>query len=153
MAYARRITGREGEGNKGTGMGDPLVVDARILAEVLKRVVQQHEFENRPEEADKMTSRVRLFSGQQFLQQETGLSEKRVRLLLTGQGWVTLGTADRVLTALGMTYLLTDGTLPALPNPRWSQERWVAWKNMAGGCEPEVGDEHFSGVELTGRGP
>lgn len=45
----------------------------------------------------------------------------------------TLAVADAVLTAMGFQISMFEDLTP-VPNPRWSREKWEAWRAEHGGC-------------------
>jgi hypothetical protein len=45
---------------------------------------------------------------------------------------VTLSVAEALLMAIGKHYLLANGAIPVIPNPRWSQERWIEYMDERG---------------------
>jgi hypothetical protein len=67
-----------------------------------------------------------------WLSFETGYSRKRFEVIISGKfEWTTLPVADALLTAIGHPeYLHTR--LQIVPNPHWSNERYVSYMRRRG---------------------
>jgi hypothetical protein len=77
-----------------------------------------------------------------WISEESGISQRRVYGILNLESKVTsLDIADKILQALEMTYVLHNGEVPVIPNPRWTQEHWVRWMNKRG-CAADEGSEY-----------
>lgn len=59
---------------------------------------------------------------------ERGFSTRHFR----NQKLVSYERAERLLIALGQEHAFHDGRVHVIPNPTWSQERWLAWKEEQG---------------------
>jgi hypothetical protein len=71
-----------------------------------------------------------------WISEESGISQRRVYGILNLESKVTsLDIADAILQALEMTYVYHSGEVPVIPNPRWSQERWMKWMGTRGLCD------------------
>jgi hypothetical protein len=62
-----------------------------------------------------------------WLSQETGFSARSLYRVLNGETKHTaFRIADTVLTVIGREDAI-DAELAVIPNPQWSQEKWMAW--------------------------
>jgi hypothetical protein len=69
----------------------------------------------------------------QWLSHETGVLPRSLHRIIHNESQYTrLTMVDQILTGLGLTHLLYDGTLKVIPNPRWSQERWLEYMEERG---------------------
>lgn len=93
---------------------DPLVVSARqVMAEIEKEY---------PE------------AGLGELSRWIG-EDQRAIARLSEQKWMTLTKADSWLTKLGLSHLLSDGTITVVGNPRWSVVSWFNYMAERGCLE------------------
>jgi hypothetical protein len=59
---------------------------------------------------------------------ERGIDHHQVvRVIDCKYEWTSLGLADRILQAIERTDLMHT-EIVAVPNPHWTQERWLAWQ-------------------------
>jgi hypothetical protein len=56
-------------------------------------------------------------NGNTWVAQQMGVNESTLRRMLTDR-FIELGTADKYLTAIGLSHALSDGTLNIVSNPR-----------------------------------
>ena len=122
---------------------DPLVVRTEEFALVLEVWIKDHEAHH-PPESRRITSYTYVgdadknipgYSGAQyiaqFLHNENG--ERAIYRILKRETRVTtLQLVDSILTAIEEVAALTDGRLTVIPNPYWTQERWLKWKEEQG---------------------
>jgi hypothetical protein len=79
------------------------------------------------------TGYIERFGGRTYIAQEVGVTDTSVReMMRRTDGFVDLRTADRWLTALGLQHKMQ--ILNFVPNPEWSQERWMRWSKKNGHC-------------------
>jgi len=73
-------------------------------------------------------------SSMQYLVEWTKLSDRTIRsICMVEYKWCSLGVADKLLTAMGEQHLLEQNPeLHPRPNPEWSQDRWMRWKENQG---------------------
>jgi len=70
-------------------------------------------------------------SAQQWLAVETGYTTRSFHRILRSE-YVGLRAADRILTAIDKSYMLVNGELTVIPNPKWSYEGWISWMEERG---------------------
>jgi hypothetical protein len=128
-----------------SGASDPIVVLTNELAIVIERWIVEHRAEHgsqshgkgkdgwqvgkriewmhdRPSEAMPETGAV------PWLAEWSGVNERAIRRILQRETEHTsLGLADMIIQAMERADIWRNGELHTMPNPRWSQERWVAW--------------------------
>jgi hypothetical protein len=64
-----------------------------------------------------------------YLEQETGIPGRRIRGIMNLETKVTtLSIADKIIAAIERPDLMPE----VIPNPRWSQERWVKYMEEHG---------------------
>ena len=70
----------------------------------------------------------------EYLHEWSGVNLRVIRQILEEKWeWTSLKVADSLLTAMGESHMLeTDPELHPRPNPRWTQERWMEWKENQG---------------------
>jgi hypothetical protein len=132
---------------------DPLVVNTEDLKKVLDRFVIDHL--SRHDGKVRMNKKVYGSVGGSFergwddrpdldfqtgpiswIEQETGVAAKRLWTIMNLRSKHTsLDLADRILQRLELTYVLHNGEVPVIPNPRWNQERWIKWMSTRGLCD------------------
>jgi len=127
------------------GDGDPLVIRTAELAPLIERAktafdaqhsIDTHVAASRSRHSDEFET-VSSFGFWQWLVQETGLSEKTLRRIHTQETkHSTLLVADELLSGLGLPHAISSGLVHVIPNPHWSQVRWVQYLNETG-CEPD----------------
>lgn len=127
--------------NPGGAADTPEVVDGELLAAVLQEWRMKYSAE-RPEnhlapgEKAGVGTKYHFVSALMWLAQETGLHLRTCSGLCSGEWpFVSLSRADKVLTAIGKSYLLgdrEDSEIKILRHPRWSQERWFAYMSKRG---------------------
>lgn len=63
----------------------------------------------------------------QYLAEGSGISIRNVGAMCNGNfaAHIGLGTAEKVLQAAGLLHLISSGEIPVIPNPVWSQERYM----------------------------
>lgn len=111
-------------------MSDPLVVKTSALAAVVNEWIAKHEAQANREggwDSD-------YIGPYQYIEHWSGLATRIIYGVTRCQTThTTLGKADKILTAIGLGHLLeTDPELYPFPNPHWSQEAWMAWKEQQG---------------------
>lgn len=71
-----------------------------------------------------------------WMEQETGIPQRTIRRIWRGDfKHTSLDNADKLLHGLGFTYALSNGSVRVVPNPMWSQEKWISFMQERG-CEP-----------------
>src|SRR5687768_13698205 len=85
---------------------DPLVISGEDFRKALQPIIDDDNGDLRP------------------LARFLGKDPRNIHRKLYSQKWVTFNSADEILTKLGLQYLLDNGTISVVPNPRWSQEKW-----------------------------
>jgi hypothetical protein len=126
-------------------MADSLVVRTEELASVLRLWIDKHNDRfmknsggRRPSykyigEADEV---VHLTSAYDYIcfqmGKPPGFARVIHRVLTRETKHTELRIADGLLTAIEESGALTDGRITVMPNPRWSQERWIKWKGEQG---------------------
>jgi hypothetical protein len=82
--------------------------------------------------------RIVQYGARNWLAEESGVSQRRIWGILSGrERWTSLEVADKLLQAVGMPQATWDGTVHVVPNPEWSEDRWL--EHMAErGCDPDV---------------
>lgn len=121
---------------------EPLVVKTHDLAKVLYPWMRTHEAEHNAlfqgygeseyemfgfgshvreaHDAMKETGSVR------YLCEHTGLKPRALWRIMHGETQCTaLSIADALLNAIGREYMLSNGEITVIPNPRFSLEHWV----------------------------
>src|SRR5580765_2828569 len=134
------------------GASDPLVVATAELSVIVNRWVNEFRADHPPLERNEMpnssfgqTSWVGDYRNAsnavsqpqmgaieklgQMINQDTGVLRKIMKVKTKT---TSLDLADRILQAIERTDALHNGELHIIPNPRWSQEKWLEWKR---GCE------------------
>jgi hypothetical protein len=117
------------------GSNDALVVSTRALAHRIRawraawdaEALVQNSDGFRENDAVRMTS-------MQYLEEWSGTQSGMIRAILREQTeWTSMKVADGLMTAMGEQHLLAlDPALHPRPNPRWTQERWMKWKEEQG---------------------
>lgn len=70
----------------------------------------------------------------QWLSQKTEINIRQIARITNEEvQTVGLSDAEKILIALDLEYLLSNGEIHIIPNPRWSLEKWVAYM-QAQGC-------------------
>jgi hypothetical protein len=116
------------------GQDDPLVVNTAILADLIdewaKKFDKKHpRYKHNVRGGERMPQG---FGGINFLAKESGLDPAQISHIRNKRyNFTTLEVADKIVQAMGCTDVWGN-ELIAIPNPRWSQEKWQAWKNS---CE------------------
>jgi len=64
--------------------------------------------------------------------ERSGLQDRAVKRILYEQKWVTVYVVDKILNGLGLEHWINDGTLTIVPNPHWTQEKWIAYMKERG---------------------
>jgi hypothetical protein len=106
---------------------DPQVVPTEELASVLRRVADEWDAYH----IDEYSHRAQ-YSFTSVVAELAGIDDRIVRRILMSQFRCTnLSIADKILTALDMSYVLGN-EIHVIPNPTWSQERWQAWMSYRG---------------------
>ena len=125
------------------GVGEAEIVPGYQLSEILRRWVVEW-LADRPRNHTPMGVGVHeieegdVFMGPvDWLAEKTEINVRRVQGFVNGDyATVGLSQADAVLTAIGhnVDYLNNTGEIMILPNPNWSQEKWIAYMEDRGCC-------------------
>lgn len=143
---------------KWTGISDPLAVSTEALAGVLKEwekkyvasIPQEHSSfvtkANGKQSDSLSTNSVDLifpYGPHTYLadQMQTEQNmESRLRMIQRIKRletrWTSFYIADLLLTAMGYSISMFPD-LKVVGNPRWTRERWEAWKATQGGCDTD----------------
>jgi hypothetical protein len=125
---------------KYNGTGEAQVVFGEQLSNILQRWKANYLLERNPEaervreygRRGKFASVRAVIGPEEWLSQETGIHDRRIRGLIRGEyKFVPLTQADAVLTALDKQDLLKD-ILHVIPNPNWSPEKWAEYMRERG---------------------
>jgi hypothetical protein len=127
------------------GPKDGLVVRVDEIVPLVQRWIEIHRADHPISNFSESTGRdnsassimvgeyVSSYSAEKVIAQEMGLSENGFDVGHLGrQKYIGYNRADRILSAIGQTHALFDGRVHVIPNPNWSQERWLAWKEEQG---------------------
>lgn len=110
---------------------DPLVVRTEQLADFLLEW-EKNFIGDRPRFAGSRQfgeQAKEIFMGARtFLSEHSGIPVRRIYAIIEKESQhVTFRTAEALLIAAGHEYLLSNGEIEVIANPRWSQERWQAY--------------------------
>jgi hypothetical protein len=122
------------------GLGALVVSGPELLAVLQPHVRQQDHERAEALAAGEWADRHRaspILGGSGWLSEASGLNARSVRRILAGQQWVSLSTADALLTAAGLSSALRDGRVRVVPNPKWSAQRWAARMHACGIEDPD----------------
>ena len=120
-------------GRKSGGNIDALVVRTDELASVLQLWIDKHN--GRFPATDPRSSTANFTSGYDYIISrfpDTLYHRLLWRILNLEAKHTSLGIADEVLTAIDDAGALEDGRIEVIPNPRWNNETWLAWKAEQG---------------------
>ena len=109
------------------GTGEPNVVPGYQLAPVLREWTRRWL-------ADRPNGPNGFVGPMQWLAHETGLDLRQVSRI-TNEEIVVIGEqqAELLLLAIDREYMLYD-EIQVVPNPNWSLEKWLAWREERGCC-------------------
>jgi len=69
----------------------------------------------------------------QYLEHKTGLVQRAFWRITSGEAeYTNLSIADKLLQAMNLTHLFHNGIINVIPNPRWSQEKYIAYMEERG---------------------
>lgn len=109
------------------------VVSGDQLREILKRYEREWEV-SRPNEMSYVTNG--FMTAFAVIAANTSITTNQLEALRkTGsqkRTWISAKTADIILTEIGLSHYLSDGTLPIVPNPHITAERYAAWRKERG---------------------
>jgi hypothetical protein len=123
---------------------DPLCVSVHDLAPLLDAWIERYEASkgydpNRDRGTNNLrqgsqVGMVKPLGGVECLTIQSGVGARRIWGIRTGkQKMVTLEIADKLLTAMDLApNCYRDGTVPIVPNPQWTPERYQAWLEEQG---------------------
>ncbi len=114
----------------------PEVVLADDLRPVIERAIEEHRASH-PQVHDSYRRNgykgtIAEYGAFNWLEEESGINSRSIYRVLYRNTHVSLRIADALLTAIGRPYLLSNGEIPIIPNPRWSQERWMQYMDERG---------------------
>lgn len=111
------------------GAGEPNVVPVYQLAPVLQEWTRRWLAERPIGNGEEFVGPM------QWLAAETGLSVRQVSRI-ANEELVVIGEqqAELLLLAIDREYMLIHGEIQIVPNPNWSLERWLAWREQRGCC-------------------
>jgi hypothetical protein len=116
---------------KGSGMAEAEVVPAVQLKSVIEAWIDRYESERTPNYHWNPLDNY--FTALNWLCSETGMGHRTIqRILKLETKYVALRNADLLLTAIGESYLLSTGEISVVPNPKWTQEHFVAYMESRG---------------------
>lgn len=115
------------------GKGDPLVIAGEDFRAVLIPIIEEQDAirEDYVASGISLSNTNQPFGGTRWIAEQVGADNRRVKYVLQ-QKWVTYRIAERWLIDLGLSHLLSDGTLIAVPNPSWGQEKWIKYMETRG---------------------
>jgi hypothetical protein len=96
------------------GLNTGVYVRSCELVPIINRAADEHESDHPIDFHARRGGGMRRknLTGNEYIAHATGLNPKRIWVIRTGkQEYVTLDVADRILTGLGLTYLLANGTI------------------------------------------
>lgn len=68
-----------------------------------------------------------------WLVETTGLDYRVIyRIVSRETKWTTFRVADLILTAIGSYHKLATGAIPVVPNPQWSNEKYISYLEERG---------------------
>jgi len=136
IAQIRRREGRR-RADHSTPKTDPLVVRTQQLAAILAGAKEDHE-KKYPQHEPAYGKVAEFIAFTEWLSEESDVDAVQIRAVMR-QRWATieLKTAEKILMALDLEYLLSNGTIDVIPNPRWSKERWQMYMSERG-CSEEL---------------
>lgn len=127
-------------GRQGTNQGEALVVlsdSAEALREVLRqwskrwllaREVSRDKFSSADRVEEESSGFVRLIGPMEYLEQETEINRRTIRMVVSGDlDPVPFSKVEKLLIAIDRHYMLSNGEIHVVPNPRWTQERFQEW--------------------------
>ena len=117
---------------KSGGNVDALVVRTDELASVLQLWLDKHN--GRFPVSDINNRGDGFISGYDYIIDKRPVLYPRLlwRIITLEAKHTNLRIADEVLTAIEETGALQDGRIEVMPNPGWTQEKWLAWKAEQG---------------------
>jgi hypothetical protein len=121
---------------KYNGQGEAEVVPGFQLSPTLRRWVTRYLAErplNTYSSGSSYGTQVEFLGPIQYLSENTGIHLRRVSAICNGEiEFVPLSQADLLLTAIDMH--LSNPEIQVVPNPNWSLERWLAYRQDLGSC-------------------
>jgi len=124
---------------------DGLVVRVDEIVPLIERYIEihraEHPISNYSETVGRENSAssimvseyVSSYRAEAVISHEMGLTENGFDLgHMRKQKYIGYNRADRILSAIGETHALYDGRVHVIPNPNWSQEKWISWKEDQG---------------------
>lgn len=122
------------KGNSTGLRSDPLVVPSQHIADILEerqRIWERERPNPRRNHPDLPHDPVVGFIN--WLSFESGVSERVLRTIRRAEYLhLEFKVAEKILLALDLQHLLSNGDIPVVPNPKWSQETWLDWKEKQG---------------------
>jgi len=114
--------------------GDPLVVVAADLKVILDDYFREEDKKRPKGQTDGFKNRNTSFYGvKQYLADQSGISVSKMYQITEGKiEHTSLKVADALLSGMERPDLMRH--IRVVPNPRWSQEKWLAWKQS---CDSE----------------
>jgi hypothetical protein len=132
------------------GLGQPEVVPTSQLAEVLREWKEQYDRERSTSESMKKKQQRRKLFGYdvyvelnpmpvigawQYLVEKTGINNRAIwRIISNESQYTSLTIADELVRAMDLPHYWHNGRLTIVPNPRWTQEKYIAYIEERGSC-------------------
>jgi hypothetical protein len=135
MAICQTNEERRTQGRRVTGSNsDGLVVLTEQLHPIVIEWLKKHNAEFPAIKSGHGIRTKHFMSGLDYIvAQRPELSARAVyRITSLETKFTTLFVADSVLTAIEETSAFYDGRVQVIPNPGWTQERWLEWKAEQG---------------------
>lgn len=111
---------------------DGLVCHVDEIMPILDRFIERHRAEH-PLPEDNNTNTMNEIGADRVIAFMMGLADRGFSTRhFRKQKLVSYERAERLLIALGQEHAFHDGRVHVIPNPLWSQERWLAWKEEQG---------------------
>jgi hypothetical protein len=106
------------------GMSDPMVVRTSELKRAIEIWAKDRNFSEDPTE--KFEGKIALG---RYLENESGVGVRLIWAIMKGESKVTtFVNADKIIAAIERPDLMPE----VIPNPRWSQERWLKYMEERG---------------------
>jgi hypothetical protein len=114
------------------GPRDGLVCRIDEIMPIIDEFIERHRAEH-PLPDDVSTHTLTHYGADSAISFMMGLSERGISTrAIRRQSLISFERADRILSAIGQEHAFQDGRVHVIPNPTWSQERWLAWKEEQG---------------------
>jgi len=120
------------------GVGEAEVVVTALISAVLLdwRRKWDAEYDNNSVTS---TSYNQFIGPMTYLVEQTGLPQRAIYRAMHGETkHVSFTHAEKILMAIDREYMLSNGEIPVIPNPRWSMQRWTKYMASRGCTTDDV---------------